>query len=104
MATRDQIEDVRQEIMRFRELLNIMRLKLDASERDYAQLFASVPPETLTATKEKDRQWQLAEQLVDDTSAIRTAASVARFNARELERAFEELHDIIVTHEQAKQE
>jgi hypothetical protein len=104
MATHDQIEDVRQEIMRFRELLNIMKLKLDESERAYDQLFASVPPETLTATKEKDRQWQLAEQLVDDTSAIRKAASVARFNARELERAFEELHDIIVTHEEAKQE
>ena len=104
MASRDQIEDVRQEIMRFRELLNIMKLRLEESERDYADLFASVPPETLTATKEKDRQWQLAEQLVDDTSAIRKAASVARFNARELERAFEELHDIIVSHESARAE
>jgi hypothetical protein len=102
MANREQIEDVRQEIMRFRELLNIMKLNLEASERDYARLFASVPPETLTATKEKDRQWQLAEQLVDDTSAIRAAALTARFNAREMERAFEELHDIILNHEQAR--
>jgi len=104
MATRDQIEDVRQEIMRFRELLNIMRLKLDESERAYAELFASVPPETLTTLKEKDRQWKLAEQMVDDTSVLRKAASQARFNAREMERAFEELHDIIVAHEQEIEE
>ena len=104
MATRDQIEDVRQEIMRFRELLNIMRLKLDESERAYEQLFASVPPETLTNLKEKDRQWKLAEQMVDDTSVLRKAVGNARFNAREMERAFEELHDIIVTHEQEIEE
>lgn len=104
MPTRDQIEDVRQEIMRFRELLNIMRLKLEDGEGAYARLFDVVPPDALAGLKEKDQQWQLAEQIVTDTSTLRKAVLQTRFNARELEKAFEELHDIIVTHAESTQE
>src|SRR5690348_8411773 len=89
------IEKVRQEIMRFRELLNIMRQRLDISERAYSQLFSNFSSEDMQGVKEKDLQWKLAEQIIDDLSPLSNAVMTARFDARELEKAFEELYDII---------
>jgi hypothetical protein len=96
----EQIEKVRQEIMRFRELLTIMRAKLEDGERAYEQLFANCSPEDRQRLKEKDLQWLVASQIVGDLSGLSRSVGIARFNARELERAFEELHDIIVTVEE----
>ena len=50
--------------------------------------------------KEKDLQWHVATQLVDDVTALRKAVMRVRYDAQELERAFEELYDIIVTVEE----
>ena len=97
MPTSEEIEKVRQEIMRFHELLNIMRANLEAGERAYTQLFADCSPEEMKTLKEKDLQWKVAEDMVGDVSQLRTAVSRMRFDARNLERAFEELHDIIVS-------
>ena len=97
MADPEQIEKVRQEIMRFRELLNIMRLRLDDGERAYTKLFANISPEDMNNMKEKDLQGKVAEEIVGDLSPLSKAVMKARFDAHELERAFEELYDIIVT-------
>ncbi len=97
MANPDEIEKVRQEIMRFRELLNIMAQKLQSGERAYAQLFANYSPDEIKATKEKDLQWKVAEKMLGDVSSLSKAALQMRFAAHELEAAFEELYDIIVT-------
>ena len=99
MPTSEDIEKVRQEIMRFHELLNIMRENLKAGERAYTQLFSNCSPEEMKTMKEKDLQWKVAEQTVSvgDVSPLRAAVSRMRFDARNLERAFEELHDIIVS-------
>ena len=101
MAEREDIEKVRQEIMRFRELLDIMRGKLDDGERAYAQLFAKCDPEDVQRLKTKDLQWKAAEQVIDDLTPLSRAVGQMRFEARNLERAFEELHDIIVSTESA---
>ena len=90
-------EKVRQEIMRFKELLGVMRRNLEHGERAYAQLFASFSPEEIAATKEKELQWNLAQKMVDDVSALDRAAGQMHFYARNLEHAFEELHGIIVS-------
>ncbi len=100
MADPEQIEKVRQEIMRFRELLNIMRIKLEDGERAYARLFANCSPEDKQRMKEKDLQWQVATQIVGDLSGLSKAVMQVRYDARDLERAFEELFDIIVTVEE----
>ena len=97
MASREEIEKVRQEIMRFRELLNISRARLDDAERAYAGLFSICSPEDKQTLKEKDLQWKAAEVLVEDVKPLAHAVGQARFNARELHRAFEELHDIVLT-------
>ena len=97
MANPEEIEKVRQEIMRFRELLNIMRLKLDEGERAYGQLFANVSPEEMTTMKEKDLQGKVAREIIGNLTPLSNAVLKVRFDARELERAFEELYNIIVT-------
>ena len=97
MDERKQIEKVRQEIMRFRELLDIMRLRLDDGERGYARLFEGRPAAERQALKEKDLQWKVAETMVNDLKLLADAVLHARFDCRDLERAFEELYDIIVT-------
>lgn len=97
MATHEEIEKVRQEIMRFNELLRIMRGKLEEAEQAYKRLFQDCDLEDMKNMKEKDLQWQVAQQLVDDLSPLRKAVIQARFDVHELERAFEELYDIIVT-------
>jgi hypothetical protein len=103
MSNIEQIEKVRQEIMRFRELLNLMRGNLDEGERAYTKLFAALTPESLAQEKEKDRQWTLAEQMVSDGdfTALSKVAMQMRFHARTLEREFETLHDIIGANEEA---
>lgn len=99
-ADREQIEKVRQEIMRFRELLNIMCVKLEAGERAYAKLFAGFSPEEMKTIKEKDLQWKLAEELVKDTSQLQKAVMQMQYESLGMERAFEELYNIIVTVEE----
>ena len=97
MPSSEEIEKVRQEIMRFRELLNIMRQNLEDGERAYTQLFSTCSSEDRMNMKQKDLQWKVAEEMVGDVSQLRKAVSHLRFDARNLERAFEELHDIIVS-------
>ncbi len=97
MANSEDIEKVRQEIMRFRELLNVMREKLGEGEQAYAKLFSGFAAEDVANIKEKDLQWKLAENMMTDVSPLRKAVMQMRFEARNLERAFEELHDIIAT-------
>ncbi|HVO43630.1 MAG TPA: hypothetical protein VMT34_13445 [Aggregatilineales bacterium] len=96
MADPETIEKVHQEIMRFRELLNIMREKLDIGERAYSRLFANCRPDEMQGLKEKDLQKLVARRIADDPTALRQAVGHLRFEARNLERAFEELYDIIV--------
>lgn len=97
MANSEDIEKVRQEIMRFRELPNIMRKNLEDRERAYAKLFVRFSAEEIAATGKKDLHWQAAEKMLPDVSPLRNAVGLMRFGARNLEYAFEELPDIIVT-------
>jgi hypothetical protein len=97
MADREQIERVRQAIMRLRELLTLMRGTLENSERAYDKLFADMPPDVIRqmeGLREKERQWKLAEQLIADLDPLERAVSQTRFDMRELYRAFGELSDI----------
>lgn len=104
MTDVEKVERVRQEIMRFRELLTIMRQQQEAGERLYAKLFAGFSEEEKAATKEKDLQWKLAEQIEGDLSALNKAVLQMQFAARDLERNFEQLHHLIYETESAEAE
>ena len=93
MATNEEIEKIRQAIMRFRELLDIMQLKVNDGNRAYARLLAGFGEEGM---KEKDVQWLVAQDLVEDPSTLRDAVIYAQFDAREMMRAFEELYNILI--------
>lgn len=97
MQDREAVEKVRQEIMRFRELLTIMRGNLESGERSYAKLFSRFSAEEMAAGKEKDMQWKAAEAMgPDEISALGGSVMQMRFHARELEKNFEELYDKIM--------
>lgn len=83
--------------MRFRELLTVMRERLEGGERAYAKLFADFLPADTASLREKDRQWKLAEMMVGDVSRLGRAVSQMRFDARMLEQGFDELNGIIAT-------
>lgn len=95
MPDQERTEKVRQEIMRLNELLGIMRGKLADGERAYDALFAGFTPDESAAMNHKNLQWKLAEQMEDLTS-LKQVVSKLRFDARELEKAFAELYDIVV--------
>jgi hypothetical protein len=97
MTHAENVERVRQMIMRYRELLDIMRQKLDVGERAYAGLFAPLDPEKIKGLREKEVQRMLAQQMMDDLTPLSVAVGNMRFETRELDRAFAELYDIILT-------
>lgn len=90
----DTLEKARQGIMRLRELLDITRLHLDEGEAIYAELFAELTPDQL-ALKEKERQREAAHHVLHDPATIKRAVTHMQFHARDLERAFEDLYNII---------
>ena len=98
MASAEEIEKIRQGIMRFRELLDIMQQRLEDGERTYAQFFAACSPDDREHLKTKDLQWKAAETMVNDPSPLSKAALIQFGYARELERAFEELHDNVASY------
>jgi hypothetical protein len=74
-----------------------MRMQLEEGEQRYERLLASYPVENREQLREKELQWKVAEQMVDDLNPLNKAVSQMRFDCRELEKAFSELNDIIVT-------
>lgn len=97
MTHEENVERVRQMIMRFRELLDIMRQTVDAGDKVYAALFKALDPEKTNGLREKDIQRLLAQQMIQDLTPLSVAVGNVRFDAREIERAFAELYDIIQT-------
>ncbi len=99
MSDREDIERVRQAIMRFRELLTIMQEKVNVGEQAYTQLFSKCTPEDIQRLKTKDLQWKAAEQLVDDLAPLRRAVGQMHYETRTLERELEALYGIIASAE-----
>lgn len=96
MASHEKIERVRQQIMRFQELLELTRHQLEQSQQAYDALFdhcATADRQTLPI---KQQQWKIAEQIVDDPAELRDAVLNTHFNLREMKKAFSELHDLII--------
>src|SRR5688500_7334008 len=91
----EQLEKMRQAVMRYRELLDLFQAKLDAGELAYQQLFDSCTPED-RALPEKQLQGKAAEFLLADPEPIQRAALKLRFVGRDMEREFEALYDNVV--------
>ncbi len=96
MASHEEIEKFRQGIMRFRELLDIMRMHLAEGEKTYEGLFAKYVPDERDSMEVKKLQWLIAERIIEQPSELTRAIMQIQFDARELERAFEELYDNLI--------
>lgn len=92
----EQIERTRQAIMRYHELLDIMRGQLEEGETLYRRMFDGCSPEVLAGLKEKDQQLQAAYTLFEDPTSIGDAALHMAFTARNLERDFHQIHDNVM--------
>ena len=99
MAEREDIEKVRQAIMRYRELLDVMQQHLNEGDRMYQRLIAQHAPENAAEMREKEIQWHVAEQIVEDTEALKRAVGHMHFQTHQMERDFSDLYGILAPEE-----
>lgn len=98
MTNDEQIEKIRQAIMRYRELLDILQQRLAQGEKDYAALFDLLTTKQKTGLEEKQRQRIAAIHAIDgELTHLQRAILRLRFDMRDIEKAFEELYDHIAT-------
>jgi hypothetical protein len=97
MHDSEQIETVRQAIMRYRELLDILGLQLERSERAYNALFDSLPQDQRDTLPEKQLQREAAIVALEDLEPLRRAVLRLRFDTRDIERESEALYNNIAT-------
>jgi hypothetical protein len=98
MFDEEEIEKVRQAIMRYRELLDLLHVRAGYAERAYEGLFAGLTGEQ-RALPEKLRQREAAVAALNDLEPLRRAALSIHFDLRDLERAFEDLYGNIAPEE-----
>lgn len=95
MSHKEQLERIRQAIMRYRELMDFAQQYIERGERDYARLFDDVPAEQRETLAEKELQGAAARIAMDDLEPLRRAVLKLRFGMRDLEREFEALFNNI---------
>lgn len=91
----ESVEKVRQAIMRYRELLDLLAMHTQSAERAYTKLFDALPEEQKTTLAEKALQREAAILALADLEPLRRAALQMRFDMRDMERGFEELYNNI---------
>jgi uncharacterized protein YhaN len=95
----DQHEKIRQAIMRYRELLDLLRAQLEHSERAYARLFNGIDTDTRSTLPEKALQGEAARLALADLEPLRRAVLHMQFEMRGFEQGFEELYGKIAVDE-----
>jgi uncharacterized membrane protein len=93
MTDPERVEKMRQAVMRLHELLDHLRSRLAAGDRAYERLFASFDPAAMSSTPHKEMQRQAALLLLENPRPLQDAVLQLRFDARDLEHAFEELYN-----------
>ncbi len=96
MNDAEQIEKIRQVIMRYRELLDLVHQAIANGEHGYTALFKDVPEEERTTLPEKLLQREAAILALEDLEPLRRSLAKMRFAMRNMERDFEEAHDLTV--------
>lgn len=91
----DQIEKVRQAIMRFRELLDQLKIRLANGERAYDSFFKDLPADQHATLPHKLLQREAAILALQDLEPLRRAVLHLQFEMRDLEHGFEHLYENI---------
>jgi ABC-type transport system involved in cytochrome bd biosynthesis fused ATPase/permease subunit len=90
----EDIEKIRQAIMRYRELLDVAKSRLIQHEQIYERLFTELTPEQ-RALSEKLQQREAAIIAIEDLDPLRQALLRASFDLRDIHREFEETYNNI---------
>jgi hypothetical protein len=90
----EDIEKIRQAIMRYRELLDVASARLKQHEQIYERLFTQLTPEQ-RALSEKLQQREAAIIALENLDPLRQALLGASFDLRDIHRAFEETYNNI---------
>jgi hypothetical protein len=96
MPDPEAIEQKRQAIMRFRELLDILCMYLDKGEAAYAALFANLTPEQMAGLSEKEHQRLAAHEVLANPTPLGHALLDLRGEMHNLERDFEQVYDNVM--------
>lgn len=91
-----EVEKIRQGIMRMRELLDILHHRLEEGESAYLQLFAGLSPGDTDGLKEKEIQRLAAYDVLKNRTLLTRPALALRLLMRDMEREFEQLHDNVL--------
>jgi hypothetical protein len=95
MADKSVVEKARQAIMRYQEMLAMMREQLEMGEQMYLRMMQQYAADAPSEMKEKDRQRRMAENMVEDMTPLMRAVNMMRFYVHDLDRAFEELQGVL---------
>ncbi|MCU0514282.1 MAG: hypothetical protein MUE40_17135 [Anaerolineae bacterium] len=102
MHSAEQVEKVRQAIMRYRELLDVLAGRMAAGEKRYVALFQGLTPEQRASLPEKLQQREAARAALEDLDPLRRALLAMQFDLHDVERAFEEVYNNIAPDEPAE--
>lgn len=95
MTSTEHVEKVRQAIMRYRELLDLLHTSVANAEKNYAALFDSVTQEQKESLPEKLLQREAALIAIENMEPLRRAALNMQFRMRDFERGFEDIYNNI---------
>lgn len=91
MTYEEQVERVRQAIMRYRELMDLLHSRTATAERNYERLFEPLTPDQRETLSEKLRQREAAIHALKDMEPLRRAVMQIRFAMRDFEREFDQI-------------
>ncbi|MBW4436906.1 MAG: hypothetical protein KME04_07210 [Pleurocapsa minor GSE-CHR-MK-17-07R] len=95
MSDSEQIEKIRQAIMRYRELLDLLHERIPLGEGRYNALFDRLTEEQ-RQLPEKERQREAAILALEDLEPLRRAVLRMQFEMRDFEKSFDELYGNLV--------
>lgn len=94
MSQEEDVEKVRQAIMRYRELLDVLNARIHQAEKRYQALFAVIPAEKKTLPL-KALQREAALLALDDMEPLRKATLAVYYDLHDMTKAFEEVYNNI---------
>jgi ADP-ribose pyrophosphatase YjhB (NUDIX family) len=94
MSEEQDVEKVRQAIMRYRELLDVLNARIQQAEKRYEALFVAVAAEKKTLPV-KALQREAALLALDDMEPLRKATLAIYYDLHDMTKAFEEVYNNI---------
>jgi hypothetical protein len=88
------VERVRQAIMRYRELLDVLSQRMQQAEKRYDALFAPLPQEKKTLPV-KALQCEAALLALTDMEPLRKATLAVYYDLHDMTKAFEDMYNNI---------